>query len=139
MSSTEKKEPKVKQVIVIRRDLKMRRGKEIAQGSHASMAFLTNRLLATYDEMSETVHRGYLSEAEQLWLDGKFTKVCCRLDSEAEMLILHERALAAGLESQVIWDAGLTEFNGETTLTAMAIGPDWDYNLDPVTGELELY
>jgi peptidyl-tRNA hydrolase len=32
---------KTKQVIVIRRDLKMRRGKEIAQGSHASMAFLT--------------------------------------------------------------------------------------------------
>ncbi|MGZ3423232.1 MAG: peptidyl-tRNA hydrolase, partial [Polyangiales bacterium] len=34
----------VKQVIVVRRDLKMRRGKEIAQGSHASMAFLTERL-----------------------------------------------------------------------------------------------
>jgi PTH2 family peptidyl-tRNA hydrolase len=33
-----------KQVIVIRKDLKMRRGKEIAQGSHASMAFLTRRI-----------------------------------------------------------------------------------------------
>ena len=30
-----------KQVIVMRRDLKMRRGKEIAQGSHASISFLT--------------------------------------------------------------------------------------------------
>ena len=29
-----------KQVIVIRRDLRMRRGKEIAQGAHASMAWL---------------------------------------------------------------------------------------------------
>lgn len=33
-----------KQVIVIRRDLKMRRGKEVAQGSHASMAWLSHRL-----------------------------------------------------------------------------------------------
>jgi len=32
-----------KQVIVIRKDLKMRRGKEIAQGAHASIAFLTAR------------------------------------------------------------------------------------------------
>lgn len=31
-----------KQVILIRKDLKMRRGKEIAQGAHASMAFLVN-------------------------------------------------------------------------------------------------
>jgi len=34
-----------KQVIVIRRDLKMRRGKEIAQGAHASTAWLAERVL----------------------------------------------------------------------------------------------
>lgn len=34
----------VKQIIVIRRDLKMRRGKEIAQGGHAAMRFLTMRI-----------------------------------------------------------------------------------------------
>jgi PTH2 family peptidyl-tRNA hydrolase len=34
----------IKQVIVMRHDLKMRRGKQIAQGAHASMAFLTRRL-----------------------------------------------------------------------------------------------
>jgi PTH2 family peptidyl-tRNA hydrolase len=38
------REPDIKQVIVIRKDLKMRRGKEIAQGAHAAMAWLTNRL-----------------------------------------------------------------------------------------------
>jgi hypothetical protein len=34
----------IKQVIVIRKDLKMRRGKECAQAAHASMAFITRRL-----------------------------------------------------------------------------------------------
>ena len=34
-----------KQVIVIRRDLRMRRGKEIAQGAHASMAWLRQRVM----------------------------------------------------------------------------------------------
>ena len=34
-----------KQVIVIRRDLKMRRGKEIAQGAHASMLWLADRVI----------------------------------------------------------------------------------------------
>ena len=38
-----------KQVIVIRRDLRMRRGKEIAQGAHASMAWLAERVLAAAD------------------------------------------------------------------------------------------
>ena len=36
--------PRIKQVIVIRKDLKMRRGKEIAQGAHASMAWLSRRM-----------------------------------------------------------------------------------------------
>jgi len=33
-----------KQVIVIRKDLKMRRGKECAQSSHATMSFLTRQI-----------------------------------------------------------------------------------------------
>ena len=37
-------EPPTKQVIVMRRDLGMRRGKEIAQGAHASMIWLAQRI-----------------------------------------------------------------------------------------------
>jgi PTH2 family peptidyl-tRNA hydrolase len=66
-----------KQMIVMRRDLGMRRGKEIAQGAHASMIWLSLRI-------REPGHG--LTEAERTWLDGSFTKVCVRLDSEEELL-----------------------------------------------------
>jgi PTH2 family peptidyl-tRNA hydrolase len=66
-----------KQVIVMRRDLGMRRGKEIAQGAHASMIWLSLRIREP----------GYgFTEAERTWLDGSFTKVCVRVDSEEELL-----------------------------------------------------
>ncbi len=37
-------ERRIKQVICVRHDLKMRRGKQIAQGSHAAMSFICRRL-----------------------------------------------------------------------------------------------
>ena len=42
--SEHQKVQRLKQVILIRKDLKMRRGKEVAQGSHASMAFMTEKI-----------------------------------------------------------------------------------------------
>lgn len=124
----------VKQVIVVRRDLKMRRGKEIAQGSHASIAFLVQRLrhggkveLADFDERVRT------------WLTAHQAKICVRVDSEAELLDVHERARAAGIESHLIRDAGHTEFGGVPTLTCCAIGPDESSKIDAITGNLTLY
>jgi len=38
-------EPNAKQVLVVRTDLKMRKGKMVAQGAHAAMAFLTTRFI----------------------------------------------------------------------------------------------
>ncbi len=132
----------VKQVIVIRKDLGMRRGKEIAQGSHASIAWLTNRLtMLGYVNPGE---RGkyascHLTEAEWQWTDGNFRKICCVVNSEDELLELAAKAKAAGLVCEVIEDTGLTEFGGVPTLTALAIGPDYDEKIDPVTGNLKLY
>lgn len=123
-----------KQVIVIRRDLKCRRGKEIAQGSHASMSFLTERIADndTYAEFE-------LSEAEQSWLSNGFRKITCQVETEKELLDIHQKALDAGLESHIILDSGHTEFNGVPTYTAVAIGPDWSDKVDEVTKELKLY
>jgi PTH2 family peptidyl-tRNA hydrolase len=43
------------------------------------------------------------------------------------------------MECHLVQDAGLTEFGGVPTYTAVAIGPDYDDRIDPVTGDLELY
>lgn len=119
----------IKQVIVIRRDLKMRRGKEIAQGSHASMAFL-----------SEIIQEGLpLTEPQKAWLFGSFAKVCLQVEGEAELLELHHKALQSGLTSKIIQDSGKTEFHGQPTYTALAVGPDYSEKIDTITGHLKLY
>ena len=125
----------MKQVIVIRKDLKMRRGKEIAQGSHASMAFLLKSIKPTtgghtiIEEMTELVE----------WLQGGQTKVCLQIHSEEELLNLDEKAKEMGLRSNIITDAGRTEFGGVPTKTCLAIGPNKDEEINKITGHLKLY
>ena len=134
----------VKQVIVIRRDLKMRRGKEIAQGSHASMAFLTRRMESDGRWMPKWLTKFWkyslsISPVEKQWLDSSFAKVTLQVQSEDELVYLHESALAEGLESHLITDSGRTEFDGVPTKTAITIGPDYSEKIDKITGELKLY
>jgi peptidyl-tRNA hydrolase, PTH2 family len=138
----------VKQVIVIRRDLKMRRGKEIAQGAHASMAWLVRRIdfpnrLPYPDEdvfyLNDISRAIVFSEAELAWLGGSFRKITCQVQSEADLSVVAARARELGVQVHVITDAGLTEFGGVPTVTACAIGPDWEDLVDQVTGELPLY
>ena len=128
----------VKQVIVIRRDLRMRRGKEIAQGAHASMAWLRQRVLTVLTPAG-TVDRLALSEAERTWLERSNRKVTVKVGSEEQLMAVYEQALRAGLVAHLITDGGLTEFGGVPTRTCLGIGPDYDDRIDPVTGDLELY
>ena len=116
----------MKQVIIIRKDLKMRRGKEIAQGSHASMAFLLQPTNLFVGDVAE-------------WLRGGQTKICLQVDSEQELLDLDKKAKELGLRSYVITDAGRTEFGGVPTKTCMAIGPNKSEDIDKITGHLKLY
>ena len=114
----------MKQIIVIRKDLKMRRGKEIAQGSHAVMK-------ATLENLDDP--------RVKEWLNGKFTKICVVVNSEEELLEVYNNAKNNGLISALITDSGLTEFNGVPTNTVVAVGPDCDEALKCVTGHLKLY
>lgn len=127
-STTMNKERYAKQVIVMRTDLGMRKGKMIAQGAHASMAWMSQ--IWHYDRR--------MTDAESAWINGSFTKVCVRVDSEDELVAIHEAAIEAGLESHLITDAGKTESHGIPTMTCLAIGPDWADVIDEITGHLKL-
>ena len=127
----------IKQVILIRRDLKMRRGKEIAQGSHAAMEFLVSRLRQL--PVSGAAVLVELSANERGWVAAGMGKVCLQVHSEEELLAHHRKALELGIVSHLIRDSGRTEFGGVPTLTACAIGPDDALKIDQVTGDLKLY
>ena len=115
----------------------MRRGKEIAQGAHASMAFLIHRMRARADVPGDTALA--LKPREIEWITKGMAKVCLKVNSEDELLDCHAKALEGGIESHLIRDSGRTEFGGVPTLTACAIGPDEPERIDAITGELTLY
>lgn len=137
MEHEEQQRP-TKQVIVIRRDLKMRRGKEIAQGAHASMAWLRQRIMPHITPAGRA-DQVQFSAAERSWLELSMRKVTVKVGSEQELVDVYDKALAAGLVVHMITDRGLTEFGGIPTRTCLAVGPDYDDLIDPVTGDLDLY
>ena len=128
----------VKQVIVIRRDLAMRRGKEIAQGSHASSAWLAFIVAEAVDPHT-LVATVKLDPEAFVWLTSSFRKVTLQVKTEEELVALHTKAQALGLRSHLIRDSGKTEFSGVPTLTALAIGPNLASTIDEVTGHLSIY
>jgi PTH2 family peptidyl-tRNA hydrolase len=130
---------KTKQVIVMRADLKMRRGKECAQAAHASGAFVFKQIKDLLDKDCNGQVQIRLAEAAKQWVQNSYTKVCCRVDSEQELLDIEAKAKATGLECHLITDNGLTEFGGVPTRTCLAIGPNESEKIDLVTGHLRLY
>lgn len=127
-----KSEPK--QVIVVRKDLNMRKGKIAAQASHASLGAVLNYATYTGEESITIAVNSPLFD----WLSGRFTKVCVSVDSEEELLAIYNLAVRNGVNVKLITDAGLTEFNGVPTKTCLALGPDYPENIDSITGHLKL-
>ena len=113
----------MKQVIVLRKDLNMRKGKMVAQGCHASMK-------ATL----ENINHPDVKE----WLAGLFTKIAVSVNSEQELLEIYQKAQQANLVCSLIQDSGLTEFDGIKTYTAVAVGPAKNKRVDQITGHLKL-
>lgn len=128
---------KAKQVIVMRKDLNMRKGKMVAQGAHSSIAFLTNKMKKNISN-PEALWWVNLTQAEKEWINGSFFKVCVGVDSEKELLDILEKARSMGVEAQLITDQGHTEFNGVPTNTCLALGPDYSSKIDTITGNLKL-
>jgi PTH2 family peptidyl-tRNA hydrolase len=122
-----------KQVIVMRKDLNMRKGKMIAQGAHASLKVLLDA--GALDGPRFTLA---LTPALSQWLTGRFTKVCVSVDSEAALDAVVEQARAAGVPCALVVDAGHTEFHGVPTKTCCAVGPAFTDEVDAITGGLPL-
>jgi PTH2 family peptidyl-tRNA hydrolase len=147
-------------VIVMRKDLGMRKGKMIAQGAHASLKVLLDAGAIEHRERGGGDPAGFaggaggeaprgidpagarftlpLDAALAAWLGGRFTKICVSVDSEAELDAMVDRARAAGVPCALVVDAGHTEFHGVPTKTCCAVGPAWSDAVDAITGGLPL-
>ncbi len=135
----------VKQVIVMRKDLGMRKGKMIAQGAHASLKVILD-LGNTYytgggwlgkKKIGFDIPYPHLTDEMVEWIDGKFTKICVSVDSLEHLCLIYKEAQEAELPVALIKDAGLTEFK-EPTYTCLAIGPAEASRIDKITGSLKL-
>lgn len=129
----------MKQVIVLRKDLNMRKGKMVAQGAHASMAVFFNRM----EEMkimsqNETLFFFEVPKVIREWMTGKFTKICVSVNSEEELLGIFNQVETLDIPCSLIKDSGDTEFHGVPTYTAVAVGPWHSDIIDKITGHLKL-
>lgn len=112
----------IKQVLVLRHDLQVRKGKLIAQGAHAAIGALAK------------------AKAEDIkkWEENGCTKICVSVPDENSLLQLRLDAWVAQLPYYLVQDAGRTEFHGEATYTALGIGPASAEEIDKLTGKLPL-
>lgn len=114
----------MKQVIVIRADLGMGKGKMCAQAAHASLEGYKKALMRS-------------RAAVEAWERSGSKKIVLKAESESHLLSLMAKAKAFRLPCALVQDRGLTQVaRGE--LTALAVGPWREEEVDEVTGELKL-
>ena len=136
-----------KMMIVMRRDLKMRKGKIAAQAGHASVEAvlralkkenLLSDLILTEDGMKLSTPES-VSTPMTDWFRYGCAKICVYVDSEEELVSIWEKATEMGIIASVITDAGFTEFHGFPTKTCLALEPLPSDTADILTGHLPLF
>jgi PTH2 family peptidyl-tRNA hydrolase len=110
-----------KQVIVIRKDLKMDKGKLAAQAAHASL---------------EAYKKADINDINE-WEEGGMKKVVVSANDIKELMAIKDKAKAAKLPYAVIHDAGKTQVK-PGTVTALGIGPADEGAIDMITRHLKL-
>ena len=125
----------IKQVIVIRKDLNMRKGKMCAQAAHASNMFLFDCMEKLPFPAAEFDHKNIILD---MWIENAYKKVVCGCAVESELKLLMQAAEKLGLRYYPVYDNGLTEFHGQKTLTCASFGPAPAELVDKVTGHLQL-
>ena len=136
-----------KQMIVVRKDLNMRKGKIAAQSAHASLNAVLSALIKE-NRLSDIDYANghiYLKPSKKQttplseWFENGTAKICVYVNSEKELLEIDKKAKEAGIISSLICDAGYTEFHGQPTYTALALEPALPEIVDKITGNLPLY
>jgi peptidyl-tRNA hydrolase, PTH2 family len=125
----------VKQVIVVRKDLRLRRSEMAAQVAHASMKFLLdNDESERGDELTVK-----LSLEEASWLQGSYKKIIVGVNSEADLKNLLFRAEMAGVSTYTVTQkSGSKSEDTIETVVCAAFGPDESSSIDKITGHLKL-
>lgn len=129
----------IKQIIIMRKDLNMRKGKIAAQACHASLAIFFKRMYRPLEDYKPNTYSIDMTPEMVEWKEGIFKKIVVYVNSEEELLEVYENANKAGLPTSIIKDKGHTEFHGVETTTCIAIGPARKSELDKITGHLPLY
>ncbi len=110
-----------KQVILVREDLKLPKGKLAAQCSHASV----DTILKSDKKIID------------LWKKEGGKKIVLKIKDEKELLKYKQIADDFGLKTALIIDAGHTVVEPGTK-TCVGIGPDEDEKIDRVSGKLKM-
>ena len=138
---------KSKMMIVMRRDLKMRKGKIAAQAGHACIDAILLALSkeGRLNDFEMTSDGLILKNTEKPntplsdWFINGCAKICVYVDSEDDLLSIANKANERGIIVSVITDAGMTEFHGVPTKTCLAFEPLPAEIADELTGNLPLY
>ena len=113
-----------KQVIIVRKDISMGKGKLAAQVSHASLSSYQKTLKINMDVAKAWEHEGQ-------------KKVVLKVDGLDDLLEQFELAKREGIPCELIRDAGHTQIE-PGTVTCVGIGPWEEKKLDELFGKLKL-
>ncbi|HEX2106885.1 MAG TPA: peptidyl-tRNA hydrolase Pth2 [Nitrososphaera sp.] len=113
-----------KQVIIVRRDIKMGTGKIAAQVAHAAVMGA---------ERVKTSRREWFRD----WFAAGQAKVVVKVSSIEELIAVRKRAEELSLPVVQVQDSGLTQIPSGT-ITCVGIGPAPSGLIDRVTSELTL-
>lgn len=125
MSSERKPIETTKMALVVRKDLKLGKGKLAAQCAHGACK-------------AADIARVETPYVYEKWDGGSYAKVCLCVNSLGELERLHSAALAVGLPCFLVTDEGRTQI-AAGTVTMLAIGPAEKEDIDAVCGELKLF
>lgn len=114
-----------KQVIAFRSDLKMSKGKIVAQAGHAAVSAA---------EEARKHHRDWW----KAWMREGQCKIAVKVETEKELLELEKQSKKLALPCSLIIDRGLTEVPSGTK-TCLGIGPAPVEKVDKITGLLPLF